>query len=197
MSKKFLFWMNCYGAWDPKARHPIETKGYDQYLNAVVGKIATLEDQITAFWISGGMYDSLHRTECETVKPELKKRLAEKNIKLKINTDEESITSAMIMKKFLSTWKEKYADCEPIIFVDKVRYEINKYTLGYYCDELGISNLQAEQVIVPIERSDIHPYSTPEKQAEKLRLMKEKGVEYVEKLILEARKEHLKLKEDP
>ncbi len=187
--------MNCYGAWDPERRHAVETKGYDQYLNAVVDKISTLKDQIMAFWISGGMYDSLHRTECETVKPELEKRLAEKNIKLEINTDEESITSAMIMEKFLSTWQKEFSDCDAIIFVDKVRYEINKFTFEYFCKKLGIKGLIAQAVVIPIDRSDIHPHSTPEFQAKKLALMKEKGVPYVESLEKEVRKEHLKNKE--
>ncbi|MCX6810619.1 MAG: hypothetical protein NTY30_02710 [Candidatus Berkelbacteria bacterium] len=192
MNKKVLIWMNCYGAWDPESRHKVETTGYDQYLNTVVKKISTLKNRIAAFWISGGMYDSLHRTECETVKPELKKRFDANNINLEISTDEDSITSAMIMKKFLQVWKDKYFDCEPIIFVDQVRYEINKYTFEHYCKELGIKKLEAEKVIIPVERLDIHPNSTPEFQSRKLTLMKEKGVEYVEELEKEVRKEHLK-----
>lgn len=186
--------MNCYGGWAPELRHPIETIGYDQYLNAVVISIEILKDQVEAFYISGGMYDSLHRTECETVKPELAKRLAEKNVEIDINTDEESVTNAMIMKKFLSTWKEKYSRCTPIIFVDEVRYEINNFTFEYYCKELGIDGLNARDVVVPIARLDIHPHSTVEKQTEKLNLMREKGVEYVENIELEVRKEHLKKK---
>lgn len=194
MNKKILFWVNCYGAWDPESRWSIETIGYDQYLSAVVRSIEVLKDRIEAFYISGGMYDSKSRVECETVKPELEKRLSEKNIKLDINTDEESITSVMIMKKFLETWKEKYTKCEPIIIVDKVRYEVNKFTFEYFCKELKITSISVVDTIIPFERLDNHPNGTTEKQAEKLKLMKEKGVEYVESIIKEARKEHLKKK---
>lgn len=184
--------MNCYGAWDPESRWSIETIGYDQYLDAVIRSIELLNGRIEAFYISGGMYDSRGRTECETVKLELEKRLSEKNIKLDINTDEESITSTMIMRKFLETWKKEYAKYEPIIIVDKVRYEVNKFTFEYYCKEFKITSLKAIDTIIPFERLDNHPNGTAEKQAEKLRVMKEKGIEYVESIILDKRKEHLK-----
>lgn len=186
--------MNCYGAWAPELRHPIETVGYNQYLNVFVGAVFVLKDQIEAVYISGGMYDSLDRTECETVKPELLRRFEEKNIPFSIQTDEESITSTMIMKKFLETWKNEYAKCTPIIFVDEVRYEINKFTFEYYCKEFGIDGLKSRDAVAPIARLDIHPRSTVEKQAEKLALMKKKGVEYVENIELEVRKKHLKKK---
>ena len=188
---KILFWVNCYGAWAPEDRSPVETLGYDQYLNDVVGAIASLKNRIGEIFISGGMYDKKGRTECETVKPELEKRLIKFGINKEIKTDEESVTSASIMKKFLTRWKEEYSDLTPVIFVDQVRLEVNTFTFEHFCKELKIKNLNTKSVIVPIKRLDDHPHSTTEAQGKKLKLMKERGIDYVENLECEARKEHI------
>jgi hypothetical protein len=189
-NKKVLVWMNCYGGWAPKLRQPIETIGYNQYLNDFVEAMSIIADQIEAIYISGGMYNSLNRTECETVKPELEKRLQKVGINIKVQTDEKSLTSASIMHEFLNTWKEKYSDCIPILFVDAVRYKTNTFTCEYYCKELKI-DLNPIDVLVPLMRLDNNQNSTQEAQDKKLQAMKEKGVEYVEKLELEIRKEHI------
>lgn len=189
-NKKVLVWMNCYGGWAPNLRQPIETIGYNQYLNDFVEAVSIIADQIEAIYISGGMYDSLNRTECETVRPELEKRLQKVGINIEIQTDENSLTSASIMYKFLKTWKEKYSDCVPILFVDAVRYKINMFTCEYYCKELKI-DLNPIDVLVPLIRLDNNQNSTLEAQDKKLQVIKEKGVEYVEKLELEIRKGHI------
>lgn len=190
--KKYLIWMNCYGGWAPEFRSSIETKGYDQYLNEFVRKITPLKNKIKAIYISGGMYDPLGRTECETTKPELEKRMTSAGIEFPIDSDEESVTSASIMEKFLTVWKEKFFETIPLLFVDEVRYEINCFTFHYFCQKLKIEDLKAENVIIPLARLDDHPNSTKEMQDKKLKLMQEKGVAYVEELERKARKEHLK-----
>lgn len=181
--------MTCYGGWAPDLRSRIEIRGHDEYLNGVVDFVVKNNKNIVSFFISGGMFDSKGRTECETVRPELIRRLAVKGIQINIETDKKSITGQEIMEKFLSTWQSEYSDADPVLFVDQVRAEVNRYSFHYYCKKLGIDNLN-EDVIHPLHRLDDHPDSTLEKQAKKLKMMKEKGVDFVEK---EERKIRLEL----
>lgn len=194
-NKKYLVWMNCYGAWAPELRHPIETIGYNSYLNDFIEAIVPLASEVADIYISGGMYDSLDRTECETTKPELEKRFRKLGLNFLIKTDEKSVTSIDIMERFLTTWKNQYPDTIPILFVDEPRYETNCFTFEYFCQKYGINNLDAKSVIISLARLDNHPNSTLETQAEKLKLMKEKGVEYVNGLEHKDRKEYLDKKE--
>ena len=186
MNKKYLFWMNCYGGWDPSLRSEVETAGYSQYLDAFVDNVLSREDQIGAVYISGGMHDSLGRTECETTKPELEKRLEAKGLNIEINVDEESVTSQMILVKFLKTWQKEYHKMQLLLFVDENRYETNLFVFKYYALKMKL-DLVAEEVIVPLPRADDHPHSSKELQAKKIEKMKELGVEEVGRLETEAR----------
>jgi len=190
---KYLIWMNCYGSWAPHLRREIETLGYDHYLDDTVQFIAKIADRVEAFYISGGMYDADGKTECETTKPELLKRFNKVGVDLQIQTDEGCFTSTAIMKKFLTTWRKEYLDCSPIIIVDKARLAVNQYVFDYFCHQLSIENLSANEVVVSFERLDDHPNSQPLAQEQKLKILKEIGVEAVDKLELEARKEHIEL----
>jgi len=187
-NQRILAWMNCYGAWAPELRSSVETKGYSEYLDGVIKYILPIKNQIRAFYISGGMIDQEGRTECQTVKPELGKRFAANDIDIKINADEESVTSSSIMKTFLLTWMDEYPKCKPLIFVDQVRFHTNSYAFEYYCQKFGIRDLKANEVIIPIDRSDTHPHSTIEYQNKKLETMKQVGVEEVERREIESRK---------
>lgn len=187
VNKKYLIWMNCYGGWDPSLRSEIETAGYSQYLDAFVDKVFLIEDQIGAIYISGGMHDSLGRTECETTKPELEKRFGAKGLNIEINVDEESVTSQMVLVKFLETWQKKCSEMQPLLFVDENRYETNLFVFKYYVLKMKLG-LVAEEVIIPLPRADDHPHSTKEFQAKKIEKMKELGVEEVGRLEIEARR---------
>jgi hypothetical protein len=178
--------MNCYGAWDPKLRSEVETFGYNQYLAAFVDKVELWKNEIGAIYISGGMKDSLGRTECETTKPELLKRFAGKGLSFEILTDEESVTSQMILVKFLETWQSKYGEMIPFLFVDENRYETNKFVLKYYIEKLGIE-LNIDEILIALPRKDDHPNSTIEFQEKKIQMMRELGVEEVGRLEKEAR----------
>jgi len=193
MQKPILAWMNCYGSWAPELRQPIETIGYNEYLNAVVDALVVLKDRVEVLYVSGGMYDQNGKTECETTIPELIKRLQAKGVtSLEIIADEKSVTSITIVKTFLTVWQEKYQDHLPILFTDEARYATNAYTLRYFSDKFGLQIPPIGEILIPIPRKDCHQNSTPEKQAEKLRLLKEQGVEEVERMEMDARKEHLK-----
>lgn len=190
-NQKIFFFIDCYGAWAPELRRPIETIGYDQYLNSVVKAIVSLSSRIEDIYISGGMFDSLNRTECETTKPELEKRLREYGLNFSIKSDEDSFTTIENMKTFLETWQNKFSHTIPVITVDTVRYETNCYIFEYFCQKLNIQGLKAREVIIPFPRLDDHPDSTYETQQEKIMLIKEKGVDYVLKLQQELRKDHI------
>src|SRR4030066_2374190 len=101
VQNKMILWLNCYGHWDPENRSRIATKGYDQYLTAFVKRVISLKNQIEAVYISGGMLNSRGQTECETVKPELERRLKEKGVSVPILVDEESLSTISIAKLFL------------------------------------------------------------------------------------------------
>jgi len=192
MNKAILAWINCYGAWDPINRSPVETIGYDQYLDGVVRALGVLDGRLQAVYIAGGMYDSLGKTECETVAPELLRRLRSNNSAVsEIAADEMSVTSIGIARTFLQTWQEKHSDTIPLLFCDQVRYATNAYVLEYFIKELSIPAPPVVEMLVPIERLDTHPNSTPGKQAEKLATLREKGVLECERIELEARKEHV------
>lgn len=188
--KKLLIWMNCYGSWAPELRHPIETIGYNQYLDAFVESISLFKERISDIYISGGMFDANDMSECETTKPELERRFKNKRMETNIKTDEDSFTSASIMKKFLTTWKNNYQETIPLIFIDEARFETNKYSFEQFCKELGI-DLDPLSTIIPLPRPDNHPHSTKEFQQQKVELMKEKGIDFVEEAELEKRKEHI------
>jgi hypothetical protein len=179
--------MNCYGGWDPSLRSEVETAGYSQYLDAFVDNVFTRKDQIGTIYISGGMHDSLGRTECETTKPELEKRFEEKGLNIEINIDEQSVTSQMILVKFLETWQKKYPEMQPLLFVDENRYETNLFVFKYYIEKMKLG-LTADEVIIPLPRADDNPHSTKEFQSKKIEKMKELGVEEVGQLEIEARR---------
>lgn len=186
--EKYLVWMNCYGSWAPELRRSIETKGYDQYLDVFVKKIRPWKEQIRAIYISGGMLDAKSRTECETTRPELENRLKRIKINIPIQTDEESVTSISIVRKFLETWQREFPDCTPVLFCDEVRAETNRFVLKYFAQKMDIEGLVAEEIIVPLPRLDDHPHSTKEFQTAKLRLLQEIGVEAVEQAEIKERR---------
>ncbi|HVQ44257.1 MAG TPA: hypothetical protein VMT30_04810 [Candidatus Saccharimonadia bacterium] len=186
---KILAWINCYGGWTPELRHPVETIGYDQYLESIANALAALEGRIEAVYVSGGMRDPAGRTECETTIPEISRRLQRRGVSgLSMNADEQSLTSITIARKFLELWQAKYAGCIPLLFCDQARYETNAYVLKQFAETSRRDLPPIHEVLIPIPRLDNHPNSTPEKQAEKLRHLKEKGIEAVEKLEIEARR---------
>ena len=137
---KIIAWINCYGAWAPDLRHPVETIGYDQYLEGATNALVALNEHIKAIYVSGGMIDQVGRTECETTVPEILRRLNRKGVH--------------------DTVAKKY---------------------GYHLPPIN-------QTLIPLPRLDNHPNSTPEKQAEILKSMQEKGIDEVERSILEARR---------
>lgn len=187
-NQPIIAWINCYGAWDPNLRHPIETIGYDQYLSAIVAALAPLKERVDQIYISGGMFDELGRTECETVQPELVHRLTRAGITTPITIDEESVTSVEIAKKFVTTVTQHYPNHTPLLFVDSVREAVNQYVIEHYYTEAGKPLTSAQTVIVPLPRLDIHPQSTPEAQAAKLALMKEQGIEAIDRQISDKRR---------
>jgi hypothetical protein len=187
-AQPIIAWINCYGAWDPSLRHPIETIGYDQYLTAVVAALAPLKDRVEQIYISGGMLDEAGRTECATVKPELTRRLRLAGIEVPIVTDEDSVTSVEIAKKFVTTVLAHYPNHIPLLFVDAVRAEVNNYVVDHYFTEAGKPLASTRTVVVPLPRLDIHPNSTPEVQQAKLAEMKEKGIEVIDRQISEKRR---------
>lgn len=180
MNTPLLIWINAYGSWDPELRDPVETIGYNQYLNEVASHLAVLKDRVQAVYLSGGMKDANGQTEAATTIPELEKRLAARGVTLTIQADEQSLTSISIVKKFLQTWQEQYAECHPLLFCDEVRYATNAYVLEQLAQQQGITLPPVNQVLVSIKRLDIHPNSTQEKQQEKLERMRERGIDAVE-----------------
>lgn len=180
---RILVWVNCYGAWDPQLRHPVETIGYDQYLEAIANSLVALKNRLAVVYVSGGMRDAKGRTECATTVPELAHRLVRKGAAgITIKADEDSLTSMTVAKTFLNTWQGQHPECTPILFCDQVRFHVNAYTLAYYAGKFGYFMPPLQELLIPLARPDTHPNSSPEKQAEKLKLLKEKGVEEVERL---------------
>lgn len=171
---RIIAWINCYGAWDPQHRHPLETLGYDQYLDGVVQRLRPLADRVTAIYLSGGMLDAEGKSECETTEPELAKRLAAVGISVPIHPDEESLTTTTIVRTFLKTAREQYPQETPLLFVDDARYDMNLFLLGYF----GVS--EARSIVVPLPRVDSSPQSTRESQTTKINRMREEGVEKIE-----------------
>lgn len=178
--KKYLIWINCYGGWNPDFRDSIEMEGYSQYLQGVVDYLNGIEGKIAAIYLAGGMLDKDGRTECKTVGPEFKKRLSKAGIDLPVQYDEESITSPSIARNFLLTWHKRYADCQPLLFTDKVRFITNAYSLEYFSQKYHIALPSIVQVLIPIKRQDTHPHSTTKYQQQKLERMKNEGVEVLE-----------------
>jgi hypothetical protein len=188
-SPSILAWVNCYGGWSPELRHPIETIGYDQYLAGVTDALISLKGRLQAVYVSGGMRDEHGGIECDTTIAELQRRLKAKGVTgLAFHPDPDSLTSITIARKFIQTWQAEYAACAPILFCDQARSATNAYALGQLARELGAPLPPTIDVLVPIPRLDRHPNSTPDKQAEKLKLMQERGLDEVERLELEARR---------
>jgi hypothetical protein len=193
--KPILAWVNSYGPWDPNARTPVETAGCDHYLDEVVHTLSLFKNRITDIYLSGGLYDQQDRTECETVGPELKKRLATQGMgRCPFHIDEASVTSISIVRTFVQTWHASYPHHLPILFTDEARYETNAYALEYFIKKYALSFPPINEILIPIKRLDNHPDSTPERQAAKLKRMKKLGVEVVEQENLVTRKEHLSLR---
>jgi hypothetical protein len=185
---QILVWINCYGAWDPAVRSPVETIGYSQYLDGVAQAVVGLGLGVEKIYFSGGMRDAQNRTECATTIPELRRRLYLSEYPAFVpEADEESLTSITIVRTFLRTWKEHYSHTAPILFCDEVRYEVNAYTLEKLAEEMGTTLPPINQVLIPIPRLDIHPNSTDEKQAQRLTAMKERGIDQVEQEEITAR----------
>lgn len=187
--QSIVAWINCYGAWDPINRKPVEMIGYNHYLDGVVSALALVKDRVKAIHLSGGMLDEQGRTECATTKPELERRLKAVGIMTPITTDEDSITSAEIVKRFVTAINAEYKDYTPLLFCDMVRRETNNFLLEEYAKLAG-APVTSRDIIVPIERLDSHPNSTPEVQKEKLAQMKEQGIEAIDDQIAEARRKH-------
>lgn len=186
-SKPLLIWINCYGTWDPQLRDPVETEGYNQYLNAIAEYLSTIKEQIDTIYISGGMLDTLGRTECQTVKPELEQRLSSIGITTSIQTDEESLTSISIVKKTIATWHDRFPNHQLILICDSVRAEVNKYVLEQVLAQHNVTDVAADNIVVSFPRKDTHPHSTPEFQAKKLQAMKEKGIDAIDQMIIDKR----------
>lgn len=192
MEKPILAWVNCYGAWAPDLRHATETMGYSQYLDGVANAIACLGDMVAAVYLSGGMYDAKDRTECETTAPELLRRLkAAGSPVTTITADEASVTSIAIARTFLQVWQSDHKDKTPVLFCDEARYGTNAYVLEELAKELHIDLTPVVEVLFPVRRVDVHPNSSPAKQAEKLEVMKREGIAAVEAKEMEARQEHV------
>jgi len=185
--KRILFWVNCYGGWAPEERHPIETIGYSQYLDGVVSAILPISNHVDVIWVSGAMIDSQGRLESETTAAEISRRLDRQGISIEIKTDSESITSMSIARKFLHTWHSEFPDHIGLLTCDQVRYESNMWMLTDLAQQENIEIPTAREILIPLHRVDIHPNSTPEKQAEKLALMREKGIAWVEAEEIKAR----------
>jgi hypothetical protein len=182
-----LVWINCYGAWDPLNRKPVEMIGYDQYLDGIVSALEVIKEKIESIHLSGGMLDEMGRTECATTKPELEKRLKAVGINCPIIVDEESITSAEIVKKFLATISTQ-PDTTPLLFCDMVRTETNTFYLEEYAKQFNVT-INTRDILVPIARLDNHPNSTPEAQSEKLAEMKQQGIDAIDQKIATKRRE--------
>ncbi len=191
--RKILFWVNCYGGWDPDRRNPLETIGYNHYLNQVVEALVVLKDQLGAIHVSGGMYDDKGQTEIETTIPELKRRLRLQGIQTEIHGDDESVTSISIVKKCLSTLKHYYPDDAPILVSDTFRAEINRYTVQEVAAQLGLV-VEPRKVVLAFDRQDDHPHSTIEQQAKKLARMKKIGADAMEREDMAERQAHIKKK---
>lgn len=161
--------------------------GYDEYLTAAVKTIENLKPPVKAIHLSGGMLDENGLTECQTVKPELEKRLRECGITTPIITDEESLTTISIAKKFVSTYLHQYPAYKPLLFTDEVRAEVNRYAVGYFLKQAGESIESVDDMVVPLPRHDTHPHSTIEFQRKKLEEMKKRGIEEVDKVTFEKR----------
>ena len=179
MSKKVLVWINCYGHWQPEDRDPLETIGYNQYLASFVESVVSLKNRIDRIYISGGMLNSKGLTECETVEPELTRRLKTLGLTIQIVRDEESLTTISIARRFVETAKEKISNCTPLLFCDEVRYQTNLYLVAYFAKKVNFS-ISPKQVVVPLARLDNHPDSSLATQKEKIERMQREGVEVVE-----------------
>ena len=186
---RILIWINCYGAWAPDLRQPIETIGYDQYLSGVTSAVVSLKDQVDTIYVSGGLLDKNGRSECATTIPELQRRLSTVGVsRVTIQADESSITSISIARKFLEVWHSEYPETIPMLFCDQVRYETNLFILDHLKKVNQYVLPPLREILIPIPRLDNHQNSTPEKQAEKLNHMRQLGVDEVERLqILERR----------
>jgi hypothetical protein len=194
-AQPILVWVNSYGPWSPEFRTPVETIGSDMYLNQVADAIVVFKNRVSDIYVSGGMYDAENLTECETVIPELKRRLAARGFaRPTIHPDEGSVTSITIIRTFLETWHKSYSHHTPVFFTDEARYTTNAYIMEYFVKKLGLQFPPIDEVMIPVRRIDDHPDSSPEKQAEKLHKMKTLGVEEVERQRIQARKEHLTLR---
>lgn len=189
--KSIFAWINCYGGWDPGLRTPIETIGYDQYLDGIVKALTPFKDRVTGIVVSGGMRDVLGRTECETTKPELQLRFSIAGFTAlpEIESDEHSITSISIARAFVRRAAKGSTNTSYLLFVDSVRYESNLYTVDYFCEQYSYPIQDVRQCVVPIPRLDDHPHSSKEFQDKKLLLMKERGIEAIEQEEKDRRRE--------
>jgi len=189
-NKKIIFWLNCYGHWQPETRQPIEMIGYNQYLNAFIKAVVLLKDRIEAIYISGGLLNSQGQSEAETLKLEIKKRLNSTKINLPIYLDEKSLSTITITRVFVKTIKEKYPNYIPILVCDEVRYKTNCYLIEYFSKQFNFK-LDPKETVLPLPRIDTHPNSTIEAQSQKLQAMKLEGVEEIEAEIIAERTKKL------
>lgn len=174
--KPVLIWLNTYGGWSPIERHAIETIGLDQYLRGVVQAVSSLGNRITAIHLSGGQRDSQGRSECATFAAELRRRLDTVGAPIiPLHLDEASTNAADIAKTFLTTWQDAYGHCTPLLFTDTVRYDVNAHLLSEQAKALHITIPPTVEMLVPLDRLDIHPESTPQAQAEKLARLKHRS----------------------
>jgi hypothetical protein len=188
--KNIYCWVNCYGAWDPLIRDPIETIGYDSYLTSVAHAIALLGERVVGCTVSGGAKDALGRVEVDTVIPELQRRLGERGVHVAVTPDERnqvSLSSMAIARNFIQHMVD-FPELHHLLFVDVVRYESNLWVVEQLAAEVGIELASPRAHVVPVARLDQHPSSTPQFQADKLALMKQQGIAEIEQVEYEVRK---------
>ena len=177
MKQPILAWANSYGAWAPDVRHPLEVIGHNDYLNGLADAVSILKSRVSLLYVSGGQRDVKGLSECDTVIPELNRRLERRVVRsVRIISDDESQDGIAVINTFLAVWQADYARHQPLLFTDEARYAVNAYLLDFLAKKMGFE-LQPEHVLVPIRRLDIHPSSSPAYQAHKLVRLKREGLE--------------------
>ena len=172
-----VIWLNCYGGWDPKMRHPLETAGYHLYLDGIVQCLEPLQKRIQAVYLSGGMRDRFGRTECETTGVELHRRMQARGMDREIIYDEESVTTAGVVRKWVDTVSEKYPESSTILICDSARETINRNLAEYVAKKKKLDPAQWRWSILALPRPDITEQSTAAYQAEKWERMQAEGIE--------------------
>lgn len=174
-----LAWLMCYGHWNPAYRPPLETIGHNQYLDKFVESMIPIKERVDYIYISGGVIDSRGKTEYQTVKPELDRRLSEVDLKVPLLADVGSIVDISSIKTFCKTLKETYSNHTPLLFCSSARYQVDYFLLDYFGKQFGLS-LNPAATVVPLSVIDIRPDSHPRTLEDLMKRMRAEGVEKVE-----------------